>query len=178
MLQKICKHSLQKDWFLFYCHFWGSHDGWRKLFDERQRFFFNLFILRHLERGIKPILTPHDGRRHFGLSGIRTCVHQHGSPHHHCAQATIEVCSPRKLHAIHFLWSAWRVNEYHTVWETTYSSRHRMMSPRCACETDRLSGISCSEKKVFLAICKHQYQLLYYQMHDVLCAVFPWYAIS
>ena len=28
-----------------------------------------------MEQGTKPILTPHDNRRHFGLSGIRTCYH-------------------------------------------------------------------------------------------------------
>ena len=41
--------------------------------------FLNLFILRRLERGSKPMLTPHDGRRHFMLCGIRTCDHPHAS---------------------------------------------------------------------------------------------------
>ena len=37
-------------------------------------------------RGIKPILTPHDSRRHFGLSGIRTCDHPQACPKlYHCA---------------------------------------------------------------------------------------------
>ena len=50
------------------------------------KFFYNSFILHCLERGTKPILTPNDGRRHFGMSGIRTCVHLHGSPElYHCA---------------------------------------------------------------------------------------------
>ena len=32
------------------------------------------------------MLTPHNAQRHFGLSGIQTCVHQHGSPtRYHCA---------------------------------------------------------------------------------------------
>ena len=32
------------------------------------------------------LLTPHDGRRHSGLGGIRTYVHLHGSPAlYHCA---------------------------------------------------------------------------------------------
>ena len=38
-------------------------------------FFKEPFILRRLEKGTKPILTPHDGRLHFGLSGIRTYDH-------------------------------------------------------------------------------------------------------
>ena len=37
--------------------------------------FKNSFILRRLERGSKPGLTPHDRRHHFSLSGIQTCVH-------------------------------------------------------------------------------------------------------
>ena len=36
--------------------------------------------------GMTPILTPHDGRRQFGLSGMRTCDHPHASPElYHCA---------------------------------------------------------------------------------------------
>ena len=58
-----------------------TYDFWRKYF-----FFKHSFILHRLERGTKPILTPHDSRRHFGLSGIQTCVHPHGSPAlYHCA---------------------------------------------------------------------------------------------
>ena len=35
--------------------------------------------------GTKPILTIHDGRRQFGLSGVRTCDHVHASPElYHC----------------------------------------------------------------------------------------------
>ena len=30
--------------------------------------------------GTKPILTPHDGQRKFGLSWIQTCDHPHASP--------------------------------------------------------------------------------------------------
>ena len=37
----------------------------------------NSFILHHLERGTKPMLTSHNNRFHNGLSGIRTCDHQH-----------------------------------------------------------------------------------------------------
>ena len=36
--------------------------------------------------GTKPILTPHDGRCQFGLSGIRTCDHPHANPElYYCA---------------------------------------------------------------------------------------------
>ena len=49
-------------------------------------FFSGSFINTSLERRAKPILTLHDGRRHFNLSGIRTCVHPHGSSAlYHCA---------------------------------------------------------------------------------------------
>ena len=40
-----------------------------------------LSFLRRLEKGTKPMLTPpHDVRRYFGLSRIRTCDHPHASP--------------------------------------------------------------------------------------------------
>ena len=38
------------------------------------------FILCCLRRGTKPISTPHDSQRHFGLSEIGTCDHLHASP--------------------------------------------------------------------------------------------------
>ena len=61
---------------------------WWWLYYYYYHYYCHSFILRCLERGTKPILpvTSHDGRRHFHLSGIRTCVQQHGSPTlYHCA---------------------------------------------------------------------------------------------
>ena len=72
------------------CGCWNTMTFWQRIFLNicitlqfvRGLFdiFTYLFILRRLERGIKPIFNHHDGWLLFGLSGIRTCVHLHGSP--------------------------------------------------------------------------------------------------
>ena len=74
------------------------HSGGRRISDVNcaneyiVSIFFRLFILHRLERGTKHILSPHDGRCHFGLSGIRTCVYPHGSPafYHYATGNSIE----------------------------------------------------------------------------------------
>ena len=41
--------------------------------------FLRTHLVRRLERGTKPMFTPHDGRSHIGLIGIQICDHPHAS---------------------------------------------------------------------------------------------------
>ena len=100
----LCKHQKQK----------YTTTRW----DIGIKFFFriHLGILCRLERGIKPMLTSHNGRCHFSLSKVRNCVYLHGSPNaqprcYGCQQSTVLWSVILPLFALHYMirWIAYSI---------------------------------------------------------------------
>ena len=78
-------------------------------------FFCFFFFSKHLfyvvwRTGTRSILTSHDGRHLFSLSGIRTCDHPHASPEFYHRAMGADICfyvySIHIFHQSNFIWAA------------------------------------------------------------------------